>query len=245
MLRRFSYGLLGTALASGAPLGLVALRLVHRPDRSTSGNVRAELVSDSAAYAYVTIATSIAFTLFGFLLGRQADHFERLSREDALTGLSNRRGFLRRLDQELVRAKRYRQPLALLFVDVDGFKRINDRHGHRVGDLALRHVAAAIQSELRSTDLGARWGGDEFTVLAPNTSEAAAAKFAERLRVLISRAGTHGHVTASIGSAVFDGAPVMDHISSQDLISASDDALSAAKREGRNRVASSGPPGTA
>jgi diguanylate cyclase (GGDEF)-like protein len=238
MRRRVSYGLLGTALASGAPLGLLALRLVQSHARWMRGNVRAELSSDTAAYAYVAITTSFAFTLFGFLIGRQADHFESLSQEDSLTGLTNLRGFLQRVDEELSRAKRYRQPLALLLVDLDGLKGINDRHGHRAGDLALRHVATAIRAELRSADVGARWGGDEFAILAPNTFGAAAFKLGERVRGLISRTGPHGPVTASIGIAVFGVAHPNDGINPLDLIGAADEALYAAKCQGRDRVAS-------
>lgn len=241
MLRRFTYGLLGTVLASGAPLGLIALRLGQRSARWTRGNVRAELSSDPAAYAYVTIGTSLAFTLFGFLLGRQADHFENLSLEDSLTRLRNRRGFCRRLDEELSRAKRYRHPLSLLFVDVDGLKRINDRHGHRAGDRALRHVATAIRAELRSTDVGGRWGGDEFAILAPDTPEASALALGERIRSLISRTGEHGRVTASIGIAVLEPTHSQKEVGTADLIMLADRALYAAKLGGRDRVSWSRP----
>jgi diguanylate cyclase (GGDEF)-like protein len=185
----------------------------------------------------VTIGTSIAFTLFGFVLGRQADHFENLSLEDSLTGLRNRRGFCQRLDDEVSRAQRYRHPLALLFVDVDGLKRINDRHGHRAGDIALRHVAGAIRTELRSTDLGGRWGGDEFAILAPNTPETAALALGERIRTLISRTGPHdGPVTASVGVAVFEPARSVENVGSSSLIARADRALYEAKRAGRDCV---------
>jgi diguanylate cyclase (GGDEF)-like protein len=202
---------------------------------------RRTLSSDAAAYVYLTIGTSIAFTLFGFLLGRQADRFENLSLEDSLTRLKNRRGFCRRLDEELLRAKRYRHPLALLFVDVDGLKRINDRHGHRAGDTVLRHVAAAIRAELRSADAAGRWGGDEFAIVAPNTPDAAAVALGERIRGLISRTGQHGHVTASIGIAVFEPANSVEDVGTSDLIALADKALYAAKLGGRDRVSSAPP----
>lgn len=239
MLRRFSYTLLGMAVASGAPLGLLGLRMGRCHARPTRDSVRAEVCSDPAAYLYVALGTSIAFTLFGFLLGRQVDRLKILSLEDPLTRLPNRRGFCRRLDEELSRSKRYRQPVALLLIDVDRLKRINDRKGHRTGDSVLQHVAQAIRAELRSTDMGARWGGDEFAVLAPNTSEAAALTLGERIRTVISAAAEHGHVTASIGVAVFDTAHFPADISASDVIGAADEALYAAKRHGRNRVASS------
>ena len=241
MSRRVTYGLLGTFLASGAPLGLFALRLRQCRARWTRDAFRAELSSDSAAYAYVTIATSIAFTVFGSLLGGRADRLENLSFEDSLTHLMNRRGFCRRLDEELARAKRYRQALALLFIDVDGLKQVNDRRGHRAGDIALRHVATAIRAELRSTDLGGRWGGDEFVVLAPHTFGPAALALGERIRALVSRTGPHGRVTASIGIAVFEPARSRDAVVSSDLIALADEALYAAKLGGRDRISSAPP----
>ncbi len=241
MRRSVSCALLGTVLASGAPLGLFALRFAQGKARRTRSNVRGELSSDAAAYAYVTIGTSIAFSAFGFVLGRMAEHFENLSLQDSLTGLRNRRGFRRALDEELSRAKRYRQPLALLFVDVDGLKRINDRQGHRAGDRALRHVATAIRAELRSTDVGGRWGGDEFAILAPHTSQAAALALGERIRRFISHVGTHGRVTVSVGITRFEPGSCSDHVTASDLMAHADKALYAAKLAGRDRVSALAP----
>ena len=84
---------------------------------------------------------------------------------------STREGSRSRLRSEIRRAKRYREPLSVLFLDVDGLKGINDRHGHRAGSDALREVATVIRAELRATDTAARWGGDEFTLIAPNTHQ--------------------------------------------------------------------------
>ena len=118
---------------------------------------------------YIGGATALIFALFGYILGRHADELAELSETDALTHLLNARGFASRLRAEIRRAKRYREPLSVLFLDVDGLKNINDRHGHRAGSEALREVAGVIRAELRATDTGARWGGDEFTIIAPNT----------------------------------------------------------------------------
>lgn len=103
-----------------------------------------------------------------------------LSETDVLTGLANARGLFDRLEAELARSRRYHEPLALLLVDLDGLKRINDRHGHHAGDEAIRSLAAVIRFQLRESDVGARWGGDEFAVLAPNTSEHDAVALAAR-----------------------------------------------------------------
>ena len=170
MERRFAYACAGGFLSAGAPLGLLAVRFArHRRDggsMSLRGAIR-EVSTDPPDYLYVGTSTALAFSLFGYILGRQADRLAELSETDPLTGLSNARGLFDRLDAELGRSRRYREPLALLSVDLDGLKSINDRYGHRAGDDAICSVADVIRSELRESDVGARWGGDEFAVLAP------------------------------------------------------------------------------
>jgi diguanylate cyclase (GGDEF)-like protein len=185
---------------------------------------------------YVSVSTAIAFALFGILLGRQADLLADLSETDALTGLRNARGLSERLEVEIARLGRYPQPLALLLVDLDGMKHTNDRFGHHAGDVALRHVADAIRAELRATDVGARWGGDEFAILAPNTPEPAAMTLAERIRALIARQDVRWPLTASIGVAVADAAQAQEPMSVATLMQAADAALYEAKHRGRNTV---------
>jgi diguanylate cyclase (GGDEF)-like protein len=126
--------------------------------------------------------------------------------------------------------------LSLLLIDVDGLKGINDRRGHRAGDAALVRVAAALRRTARQTDLTARWGGDEFALLAPDTRGAAALRLGERICALVSEtARTDGEpMTVSVGVATMDGAP--DDGALQ-LRERADAALYAAKRQGRNRVA--------
>jgi diguanylate cyclase (GGDEF)-like protein len=102
----------------------------------------------------------------------------------SLTGLLNARAFDQRLHQEVARAARYGGPLALLILDLDGLKRINDQQGHLAGDRALQSVASAIRDELRDVDIAARLGGDEFGVLAPRTDGTAALVLGNRVRVL-------------------------------------------------------------
>jgi Diguanylate cyclase, GGDEF domain len=187
MRRCFAYACLGGLLSGGAPVGLSAVRLARRRHRFCASSLRGatgEVAADRPDYIDVGVSTAVAFTLFGCILGRQADRLAELSETDPLTGLSNARGFLDRLDAELARSRRYREPLGLLSVDLDGLKSINDRYGHRAGDDAIRSVADVIRSELRES-VGARWGGDEFAVLAPSTSRVAALALAERIRALI------------------------------------------------------------
>jgi diguanylate cyclase (GGDEF)-like protein len=127
-------------------------------------------------------------------------------------------------------------------IDIDELKDLNDRHGHRAGDAALRRTAAAIREGLRGTDIGARWGGDEFVVLAPSTGSAEARGLAERVRVVAAGpAAANPGVpprTVSIGVATLDRATPFP--SSEALVSAADAALYEAKIAGRNRVAQGG-----
>ena len=139
MRRRFSYALTAGVLSSGAPAGLLGIRLARGDDDEMSlRRVRSEIAADRAAYMYIGGATAVIFALFGYVLGRHADELRELSETDALTDLLNARGFAARLHAETRRSKRYREPLSLFFLDLDGLKKINDRHGHRAGSDALR-----------------------------------------------------------------------------------------------------------
>ena len=184
----------------------------------------------------VRAARAVLFALFGYVVGRQADELAELSETDALTRLLNARGFNARLKGEIKRSQRYAEPLSLLFLDLDGLKDINDRHGHRAGSEALREVAGVIRAQLRASDTGARWGGDEFTILAPRTGKDAAKLFAERLRARIAEHASQWPITASIGIATLDenGAGSAD---AQTLLRNADAAMYEAKRRGKNAVA--------
>ena len=241
MRRRFRYALTAGFLSSGAPAGLLGIRLAKGAPAETSlDRVGRELATDRAAYLYVGGATAIIFALFGYVLGRQADRLAALSETDSLTELMNSRGFAARLHAEVKRARRYREPLSLLFLDMDGLKSINDRDGHRAGSDAIREVAGVIRGELRAPDTAARWGGDEFAILAPNTDKTAAAFLAERIRTRIAEAGSERSLTASIGIAtLLCDQPTTKNaskIESTALMRAADTALYEAKRQGKNTV---------
>lgn len=240
--RRFSYGAVGAFLSIGAPLGLLFLRLGRNMWVSPK-RLRTELAKDAATYVYMTVSSGIVFTLFGSALGRQADRLAEIAITDALTGLQNARALWDGLRRELDRAARYGEPLSLLLIDLDGLKLINDRSGHPAGDRALRHVADAIRSQLRASDMGARWGGDEFALLAPNTSRSAASALAHRVRSLVARSPVGGDLpplSASIGIATFDGTgdTVSDPVA---LMQTADAALYHAKRARRDRNVIGGP----
>ena len=152
---------------------------------------------------------------------------------DALTGLFNRRKFDALCASEIVRNTRYGTPLALIMLDVDHFKDVNDRHGHLVGDDTLVQVVRVLSAQLRAADSLCRWGGEEFVVLAPHVDLAAAAHLASKLCAAVSDAdfGIAGRITCSAGVTAMQ---TDDRVA--DLILRADTALYRAKRNGRNRV---------
>ena len=167
---------------------------------------------------------------------------------DFLTGFHNRRYMNARLREELARAQRDRSTVACLMLDVDHFKRINDEHGHLAGDSVLREVARRIESEIRMSDTGARFGGDEFAIVLPGCQVRDAEALARRVLQTVSgqpitvKSGITTTITLSIGvavsaptGAVRDPSPL-----SERLIAAADAALYESKTAGRNRVTVSG-----
>lgn len=160
---------------------------------------------------------------------------ERVARIDSLTGMYNRRHVEELLEGLVSAAKRHRSELAVLMIDVDGFKEINDSHGHRAGDLALRQVATAIRSALRMEDSLGRWGGEEFLAVLPTTDAAGALVVAQRLRKRVATSsarlpdGTGVSLTVTVGGAAWaDGDEV------NDLLRRADSALDLGKAGGRN-----------
>ena len=154
---------------------------------------------------------------------------------DHLTGLANRRRFRVALVREVERWRRYVVPCALLMLDIDHLKEINDKFGHPAGDVVIRHIAQILAQVSRETDTAARLGGEEFALLAAGVDTEKAATAAERLREVISRRRVEGvgNVTVSIGVA---GCPA-SATSERALYAASDQALYVAKNGGRNRIA--------
>lgn len=157
----------------------------------------------------------------------------KMALTDALTGLPNRRAFIDLLDQDIARKKRARQPFALLFVDLDEFKRVNDLHGHPTGDRVLREAAGALRSSIRFEDTVARFSGDEFAVLLTGAVDEAET-VGERIRCAIEEKMTGGGwaVTASVGVAVFRNPPT----DAEEALAIADATMYMSKTAGRNRV---------
>jgi diguanylate cyclase (GGDEF)-like protein len=155
---------------------------------------------------------------------------------DPLLGIFNRRCLDRRLLEEVLRAGRHRLDLALLMVDIDNFKLVNDTWGHQVGDLVLHHLTQLLVDALRQTDILARYGGEEFVILLPHTSEEESCKLAERLRSAVEQTPLHRvpelKVTVSIGVACL----LPEEDDAYSLLERADKAMYWAKREGRNKV---------
>jgi len=156
---------------------------------------------------------------------------------DPLTGLPNRRYGMERLEQEWAASARNQRPLTCMVIDVDQFKLVNDTYGHDSGDVVLRQVASVLRKEARAEDVICRLGGEEFLVIAPDTTLAAGLNLGERLRGAVAKArasnGSISHnTTVSIGVAQREAG--MRRV--DELIKAADNALYNAKRAGRNRV---------
>lgn len=194
------------------------------------------LVAVTCALSYLLLLVALPPVI---LLQRSLMHQQlaAAARTDPKTGLLNATAWQREADAEVVRAQRTSSPLALLLIDVDHFKRVNDGHGHLIGDEVLRALAAELRQQVRESDVVGRFGGEEFTVLLPRTDAADARGIAERLRASASRMSVAAsdariQVTVSIGVALL-GQHGRDLF---ELLAAADVALYKAKDAGRDQV---------
>jgi len=176
------------------------------------------------------------------------EQLRRSSLYDTLTGVNNRRFFEQRLDEEILRSLRTGDYLSCIFLDIDFFKKVNDTYGHQVGDIALKHVADLIKSQLRSNDILARYGGEEFVAILSTANIDKALEVAERMRACVevtpflTPEDAEITITVSAGVATFvvDAPGSCKAIGKNELIDLADKALYAAKGAGRNQVISGG-----
>jgi diguanylate cyclase (GGDEF)-like protein len=170
------------------------------------------------------------------LITEQTKKLELMATRDFLTGLSNRRDFLKRAEQEEKRFRRTSRSFALILLDIDHFKRVNDTYGHACGDKVLVNVSRVLEKALRGQDILARWGGEEFICLLPETGDDGAKSAAEKIRTDLER---HGHdcidvgiaLTVTLGVCVYDGSCAIE-----ECIRRADDALYEGKKQGRNQT---------
>ena len=195
-----------------------------------------ELVGDSFSKEQrMNAASFAAHAVVALENARLHGLVERQALVDGLTGLANRRAANEALHAEAARAERLETPLSVVLADLDGFKDVNDEHGHAVGDAVLRVFAEVLRETLRESDVAGRWGGEEFLVLLPGADEDGAAQLAERVRARLAERSIPGlpalHVTASFGVAEYVG-----ETNAEQLLAAADGALYRAKRAGKDRV---------
>jgi diguanylate cyclase (GGDEF)-like protein len=163
----------------------------------------------------------------------------QLANTDAMTGLANRRTFYDHFNRELPRALRHRVPLSCVMLDIDYFKKINDTYGHPVGDEAIRAIGRLLAKSVRSSDLASRYGGEEFCILLPETSEEQAAQWAERMRARIAELKIPvGDTTLPLAASFGVAERMADTATAEQLVDLADQALIVAKRSGRDRVVS-------
>lgn len=179
---------------------------------------------------------NIGFCLNNYYKRKQyADGLEllRLSNTDSLTGIFNRSKFNEEFKKWTDYSNTYENDISLVFFDIDNFKRVNDNYGHMAGDKVIKDIALSIQSKIRSTDIFARWGGEEFVILLPNTGNNQAAEMAERMRVAIENVtcSEWGNITCSFGIAT-----LKKNESADSFINRGDKLLYEAKRCGKNTV---------
>jgi diguanylate cyclase len=222
-----------TAIVTLAAIGIAELviTVIGRGDRM--------IALGTATVASLTLTPLIGSLMLRLVFELEAagDQLSELATRDELTGIANRRHFMTQVQREWDLARRHSSSGTLLLIDADGFKNINDTHGHLCGDALLREVARAIGTSLRQADVLARFGGEEFIVYLPHTDAFGALDVAERVRARVQKASVDWHgqpvaITVSIGVA-----PIRAELPSLDwMIHEADTALYAAKAAGRNCV---------
>tara|TARA_R110002072_G_scaffold228234_8_gene385217 strand:+ start:48982 stop:49908 length:927 start_codon:yes stop_codon:yes gene_type:complete len=223
----WGFGRIGSVIVAGLCAGMwLTIDLMTAVDGVTPA---LELVN--------MVVLTVAFQLFGLLLATlrsQLDHERMLARTDPLTSVHNRRAFWSAAAREVTRGRRQGTPFSLAYIDVDGFKGVNDNFGHRAGDELLRRIAHALQEDLRDLDMVARLGGDEFVILLPGAAEAGAGKVISRLQKRLAKARWRQSfdIDFSIGVLTVVESPE----SVEELVGRADELMYQVKRSGRGFV---------
>jgi diguanylate cyclase (GGDEF)-like protein/PAS domain S-box-containing protein len=219
--------LVGIPLMSGShPMGILFLGSRERKENNIDFDMAALMT---------LVGNTISLIVDKITLFQET---KRLSITDSLTGLFNRRYFFKSLENEIARAKRYGNMFSLMLFDIDNFKVINDTYGHQAGDTVLQETANILKSISRETDITVRYGGEEFIILLPNTSEAETISLANRIKNTVQKTKffidtSEGvHITLSGGVASYP----LNATESEPLLSAADSALYAAKTAGKNKI---------
>lgn len=206
----------------------ILIRSLHQVEQTEDFGIRIKTKSNDE------------FGQLGFSINHLLDYTDKVIKQkdelasiDVLTGIMNRRSFMSLVEKEVARSRRYETPLSLIFCDIDKFKSINDNYGHSIGDEVLQEFAKSIKSHIRQSDLFARWGGEEFVILTPQTNESDAAKLAENLRKTIMdlKVSPVKQITCSFGVAELKKDELFE-----DLCERADQAVYDAKNTGRNQV---------
>ncbi|MBS0446568.1 MAG: GGDEF domain-containing protein [Proteobacteria bacterium] len=236
------FGRLPAGVIAGCGVSVGAVLVWRTASSWWSGALRElDLTLSGNFVPVVVLLSSLALANFALaysVIARMVRRLEHLSRHDALTGLLNRRAILELIEAEWQRHRRHGTPFALLVLDIDRFKRINDRHGHATGDEVLRLLATAFGGVVRRTDRVGWMGGEEFVVMLVGTDLGQAHQLAERLRDGVAHAAwpadvaADGGVTVSLGLAM----PGTGDTGIGDVLARADSALYRAKEGGRNRV---------
>ncbi|HSA88855.1 MAG TPA: GGDEF domain-containing protein [Burkholderiales bacterium] len=223
--------------ATLANVGLIAACYIFLGSESLDEMLSLRFVAGFAAELAPVLLVAYITTMFSADIRYGLQHAKLLSETDDLTGLYNTRGFAIAANRLFGQAMRYGRPASVLMVDSDNLKHVNDSHGHEAGNRLLRQLANAVQAELRATDVPARYGGDEFIVLLPETPPKGAMDVAERIRNAIGSRplaldGQQLSATVSIGVACYpEDGRTLDALAAR-----ADRALYHAKQQGRNRV---------
>jgi diguanylate cyclase (GGDEF)-like protein/PAS domain S-box-containing protein len=212
---------------AGKPLPVFQVRILTKTGEYLDAEIAANPIHRGGSIAILGVVRDITERK------QKEKEIHLLAATDSLTGILNRREFTSILENELARARRYATPLSLVMYDLDYFKQVNDTFGHDVGDYVLQTVTDLVERNIRGIDIDARWGGEEFMILMPQSDIHGAKKAAEKLRLAIAghRFEKAGFITASFGVAEYAS---QDDIDS--LLKKADDALYRAKGKGRNRV---------